>query len=228
MYDVNKLVKLSNMKTLAQKVKDTTDTLATKEAIKDMETKTNAAATYATKASLGDYAKKADISSAYKPQGSIDFSALTGLNTQENLGNVYDVNDAFTTNENFLEGTGKNYPAHTNVVVVNDSGAYKFDALSGFVDLTDYAKTEQLPKNFIGATEEAGKDGLVPAPQIEDATKYLKGDGTWGTPENTTYEVATTMENGLMSSEDKEKLDGMKVADDDEVTEMVNEVFPAE
>ena len=31
---------------------------------------------------------------------------------------------------------------------------------------------------------------------------------------------------GLMSGADKQKLDGMVIATDDEVTEMLNEVFP--
>lgn len=34
---------------------------------------------------------------------------------------------------------------------------------------------------FTGAGEAAGSTGLVPAPAIGDAEKYLKGDGTWGT-----------------------------------------------
>ena len=38
---------------------------------------------------------------------------------------------------------------------------------------------------------------------------YLRGDGTWVTPPNTTYIVATTDTNGLMSSGDKTKLDGI-------------------
>ena len=33
---------------------------------------------------------------------------------------------------------------------------------------------------FTGAGEAAGSTGLVPAPAIGDAGKYLKGDGTWG------------------------------------------------
>lgn len=43
--------------------------------------------------------------------------------------------------------------------------------------------------------------------------------------QDTTYQPATTEANGLMSKEDKTKLDGMKVALDTEVTAMLNEVF---
>lgn len=58
----------------------------------------------------------------------------------------------------------------------------------------------------------AGKSGLVPAPASGGQAKYLRGDGTWGTPTNTTYAPATTSSNGLMSSSDKTKLDGFSAA----------------
>lgn len=62
---------------------------------------------------------------------------------------------------------------------------------------------------FKGATTSAdGGNGLVPAPKTANAGQYLKGDGTWGTPTNTTYGDATQSANGLMSAADKKKLDG--------------------
>ena len=61
-----------------------------------------------------------------------------------------------------------------------------------------------------GATSSAtGKSGLVPAPAAGAQGKYLKGDGTWDTPHDTTYNKATTEADGLMSKEDKAKLDGL-------------------
>lgn len=45
--------------------------------------------------------------------------------------------------------------------------------------------------------------------------------------QDTQYEAATAEANGLMSKEDKAKLDGMVIATDAEVTEMLNEVFSA-
>lgn len=51
--------------------------------------------------------------------------------------------------------------------------------------------------------------GLVPSVGASDAGKFLKADGTWATPANTTYNVATQSSNGLMSSTDKTKLDGI-------------------
>lgn len=55
----------------------------------------------------------------------------------------------------------------------------------------------------------AGKAGLVPAPAAGAQAKYLRGDGTWQTPTNTTYGVATQKANGLLSAADKKKMDGI-------------------
>lgn len=55
----------------------------------------------------------------------------------------------------------------------------------------------------------AGTSGLVPAPAKGNQAKYLRGDGTWATPTNTTYNAATTSAAGLMSAADKTKLDGI-------------------
>lgn len=66
--------------------------------------------------------------------------------------------------------------------------------------------------NMSGATTSAaGKAGLVPAPETGANNRYLRSDGTWAVPpdNNTTYSVATQSANGLMSSADKRKLDGL-------------------
>ena len=62
--------------------------------------------------------------------------------------------------------------------------------------------------NMAGATASAaGKAGLAPAPAAGAQGKYLRGDGTWQTPPNTTYAVATQSANGLMSATDKKSVD---------------------
>lgn len=61
-----------------------------------------------------------------------------------------------------------------------------------------------------GATSSAtGSSGLVPAPAKGAGTRYLRSDGTWQTPPNTTYQPASTSTAGLMSAADKAKLDGV-------------------
>lgn len=63
---------------------------------------------------------------------------------------------------------------------------------------------------FKGATSSAdGGNGLVPGPKMANKDQYLKGDGTWGTPTNTTYNDATQSAHGLMTAADKTKLDGI-------------------
>lgn len=83
------------------------------------------------------------ISSAYKASGSVAFAALP-TPSADNLGNVYNVTDAFTTTSAFVEGSGKAYPANTNVVVVLVSGTYKLDVLSGLVDLSGYLEAADM------------------------------------------------------------------------------------
>lgn len=61
--------------------------------------------------------------------------------------------------------------------------------------------------NFKAATAAAaGGNGLVPAPPAGAQAKFMRGDGTWQTPPNTTYSPATASSNGLMTKEDFAKL----------------------
>ena len=64
--------------------------------------------------------------------------------------------------------------------------------------------------------------GLVPAPSTTaGTTKYLREDGTWVVPPNTTYTNATTSKAGLMSNDDKSKLDGIAAGSQVNVIESV-------
>lgn len=66
---------------------------------------------------------------------------------------------------------------------------------------------------FKGATADAnGGSGLVPTPAKGKQGQYLRGDGTWATPTNTTYNDATQSAHGLMSINDKKKLDAFGAA----------------
>ena len=77
-------------------------------------------------------------------------------------------------------------------------------------DLYAPTNTDTKYSDMVGATTStAGTHGLVPAPAAGAATRYLRSDGTWQVPPNTTYGVATTGSNGLMSAADKTKLDGI-------------------
>lgn len=59
-----------------------------------------------------------------------------------------------------------------------------------------------------GATYyEPGESGLVPAPEAGTENMFLGCDGTWRAPMGTTYDNANSALDGLMSKEDKIKLD---------------------
>lgn len=67
-----------------------------------------------------------------------------------------------------------------------------------------YKDTNTTYANMKAATASAaGAAGLVPAPAAGEQTSFLRGDGTWATPPNTTYAVANESTNGLMAAADK-------------------------
>lgn len=84
------------------------------------------------------------LSSVYKPAGSYAFESLPEP-SQATVGSVYNVTNEFTSDERFLIPS-KTYPVGTNVVVVFSESEYKFDVLSGFIDLSPfYKKTDLVP-----------------------------------------------------------------------------------
>ncbi len=127
---------------------------------------------------------------------SIDASSL-------NVGQVIVVNPASTSTAttahtlSLNSGTAK--PIYYNGAAVNTAalGAKVWTAgvPSTFVyDGTNWVfagsggESGQTYNAFGGANGSvAGTAGLVPAPAATDNTKFLRGDGTWGTPTNTTY-----------------------------------------
>lgn len=81
---------------------------------------------------------------------------------------------------------GKNYP-----VVLDGDGKMYVN-----VPWTD---TNTTYTNMGAASASAsGKAGLVPAPAAGKQTSFLRGDGTWVVPTNTTYGLASTTANGLL------------------------------
>lgn len=195
----------------------------------------------------------AKISAVYKPAGAVAFAELPSL-SESILGNVYNVTDAFTTTANFVEGAGNKYPNGTNVVVVKVGDAYKYDVLAGFVDLSGYVEKEAgkglSDENFTAAlkdkldgiaagankyvhpTHTAAASGLYKTTVDEEGhvtatTPVTKDDITnLGIPaKDTTYGQATAAADGLMAAADKSKLDGMSIATDSEVSEMLAEVY---
>lgn len=139
-----------------------------------------------------------NISSAYKAAGSLAPAGIvSSLLIEANLGNVYNVTDAFqATSALFVDYVaGNSFPAGTNIVVVEATPAdntdpenpvaatYKFDVLAGWVDLSGYA----LNQLAIATGETGARQGLV----TSDDKKFLDEAGYASDAE------ITTMINGL-------------------------------
>lgn len=150
---------------------------------------------------------------------------LLGNKVDKVSGKGLSTNDYTTDEKNKLAGiaTGANkytLPTASSSVLGGIKTGANITNTSGVLSLTKDNVTGALgyipPTKdttygaFKGATASAaGAAGLVPAPGTADAETYLKGNGTWGTPVNTTYNPATTSTAGLMSAADKTKLDGI-------------------
>ena len=93
----------------------------------------------------------------YQPGGSYAFASLPAP-AAGTLGFVYDVTDDFTTTSDFREGAGIDYPAGTNVAVVNTgtslSPVYKYDVLmgnlSGYQKKIQYAALPTAGADYVG------------------------------------------------------------------------------
>lgn len=96
----------------------------------------------------------AALTAAIVPKGTVTYANLP-TPAKANLGYMYNVSDAFTTDARFVDGASKKYAAGANVYVVavtnGSSTEYKFDVFMGFVDLSGYQTKVDMP---IAATNE--------------------------------------------------------------------------
>lgn len=139
------------------------DTLETKANVSDVYTQTQT-----------DQKIAAAVSSTYKPSGSIEFASLP-TPSADNLGNVYNVTDAFTAGATFIASEqGQKYPADTNVAVVEVEGQYYFDALSGFVDLTGYLTTTEAAETYATIAQLGNKVDKVSGSSLVQDTLITK------------------------------------------------------
>lgn len=93
------------------------------------------------------------------------------------VGFVYNVSDAFTTTATFVEGAGNNYPAGTNVVIVNNA-TRTFTAVSA----ETIAALETSPKDarYYELTDPTNGEYVLTsdATPVSEKTYYTVVDGT--------------------------------------------------
>jgi len=104
-----------------------------------------------------------------------------------------------TTSENFayVGAEGPYYTASETDALLSDkqdtiiAGAN----ISIAADNKTISATDTTYTHFTGATASTdGVQGLVPGPLAGDEGKFLQGDGTWGTPTDTTYTAGTNVQ----------------------------------
>ena len=188
------------------------DDTTVKQDITELQTDVNALET-----TVGNHTKSIETNTT-------DITTLKGnvQTLQTNLGNKVDkvtgkglsTEDYTTTEKNKLAGieaNANNYtlPKASGTVLggIKIGKNLNIDE-NGVVSATDTNTTYTIMKGATSST--AGTSGLVPAPQQGQQNSFLKGDGTWGTVESATYGEATQDQSGLMSANDKKKLDGIE------------------
>ena len=105
-----------------------------------------------------------------RPKGTCLFAELP-LIAESQSGDVWNIEDEFTTTSDFREGAGRIVAAGSNVYLTVDR---KWDVLAG------------TTSDYIGATSStAAIHGLVNPAQAGQEKAVYRGDGTWGTVDDT-------------------------------------------
>ena len=130
------------------------------------------------------------LKGGYKPKGSV--SAVTDLPTLAATceGWMYNMSSDFTTTADFVEGSGKSFPAGTNVICVNAgtdaNPSYKWDVLAG-QGAQPSSTTPKANGTAAAGTENAFARGdhvhptdttRAPTSHASSADTYGKGTGT--------------------------------------------------
>jgi len=161
---------------------------------------------------------------------------ISALLIADNLGKVYNITTTGTTTSDFVEGAGKPIEIGDNVAIVDVgtalSPSYKFDLMSGFVDLsgyveksatsglikndgtideTDYAPASSVPSGYTSNPE---MDGTASA---GSSSAYAKGDHVH--PTDSTRQPKTMSESVI--------IDGVEVEDvEDAIAALANVSAP--
>lgn len=124
---------------------------------------------------------------------------VSGILPIANGGTGNTTNTAAKVANSFILKISSGTTEGTNLYTFNGSAAKTLDIVAGSnVTLTaaagklTIAATDTTYSNMTAATASAaGKAGLVPAPAAGKQASFLRGDGTWVVPTNTTYSAGT-------------------------------------
>ena len=81
-------------------------------------------------AMIQDVISKINASAKGVSTETTDFANLP-VPSETNLSVIYNITDQFTSDERFLDGAGKTYPAGTDVICVMNNNEYKYDVVMG-------------------------------------------------------------------------------------------------
>ncbi len=127
-----------------------------------------------------------------------------------------DWNESDTGSDAYIKNKPTSMPANGGNAATVNGHTVKSDVPENAVF------TDTKPVNMKGATVSvAGSAGYAPAPAAGAQSKYLRGDGTWQTPPNTTYGQASQSADGLMSAADKKKLDEITAITTEEIDDIL-------
>lgn len=131
----------------------------------------------------------------------IDFSVadlVSGLQTEITSANKLSadlVDDSTSTNKFVTAANKTTWNGKQDKLVAGSNISIASDGKT-------ISATDTTYSDFTGATSSAaGTHGLVPAPASGETTKFLKSDGTWGTPDGKTYTAGANIQiNGTVIS----------------------------
>lgn len=223
-YDTTKLTKLAALKALAAKVQSEIPTK-----VSDLTNDSK----YQTETQVATAIQTAIAASGHAAFEKVD-AVPAAANAQENILYLvmnadtghYDIYALVSGKMELLDDTTVDLSGYVEKetgkgLSTNDYTTAEKNKLAGLSNYTHPAYTAKASGLYKVTVDATG--------HVSAATAVAKGDITaLGIPgQDTTYSAATTSANGLMSAADKTKLDGMNIATDAEVTEMLNEVFGA-
>ena len=113
------------------------------------------------------------LSSVYTPRGDLTCAELTAsLLIAENVGSVYEMSDAGTTTNLFLQGAGETISIGDNVGIIQTApNNYMFNLMGNAFDLHDYQKKDLASPITVGGVQQTTVEGALGALQSAKADK---------------------------------------------------------